>query len=216
MFYRPEDGHGLPHNPFNAIVTPRPIGWIATRGADGPRTWHPTRSSTRSPTSPHRSCSPRPPPSRTARARRTASRTSAKPGLLRQHCRIRDAGRDEPHFPLAAGSRRIRDGGDRARGVPDNPLLPRRQRPCEPRMPCGADRAASGEANFVVFGEVTGVHLRDDCLKDGVFDVLAFNPLTAWATAITASSARSSASSVLASDPLSISPQPRHARPAHA
>jgi flavin reductase (DIM6/NTAB) family NADH-FMN oxidoreductase RutF len=35
-----------------------------------------------------------------------------------------------------------------------------------------------GEANFVVFGEVTGVHLRDDCIRDGVFDVLAFNPLT--------------------------------------
>ena len=35
MFYRPEDGHGLPHNPFNAIVTPRPIGWISTIGADG-------------------------------------------------------------------------------------------------------------------------------------------------------------------------------------
>ena len=35
MFYRPADGHGLPHNPFNAIVTPRPIGWISTRGADG-------------------------------------------------------------------------------------------------------------------------------------------------------------------------------------
>ena len=35
MFYRPEDGHGLPHNPFNAIVTPRPIGWISTRGAMG-------------------------------------------------------------------------------------------------------------------------------------------------------------------------------------
>ena len=25
MFYRPEEDHGLPHNPFNAIVTPRPI-----------------------------------------------------------------------------------------------------------------------------------------------------------------------------------------------
>ena len=35
MFYRPEEGHGLPHNPFNAIVTPRPIGWISTRGAAG-------------------------------------------------------------------------------------------------------------------------------------------------------------------------------------
>ena len=35
MFYRPEHGHGLPHNPFYAIITPRPIGWISTRGAKG-------------------------------------------------------------------------------------------------------------------------------------------------------------------------------------
>ncbi len=35
MFYRPKDGHSLPHNPFNAIVTPRPIGWISTRDAQG-------------------------------------------------------------------------------------------------------------------------------------------------------------------------------------
>ena len=27
-----------------------------------------------------------------------------------------------------------------------------------------------GEANFAVFGEVTGVHMRDDCLVDGIFD----------------------------------------------
>ena len=35
MFYRPADGHGLPHSPFNAIVAPRPIGWISTRGSLG-------------------------------------------------------------------------------------------------------------------------------------------------------------------------------------
>lgn len=35
MFYKPQDGHGLPHNPFSAIVAPRPIGWIATRGTSG-------------------------------------------------------------------------------------------------------------------------------------------------------------------------------------
>jgi flavin reductase (DIM6/NTAB) family NADH-FMN oxidoreductase RutF len=35
MFYEPRDGHGLPHNPFNAIVVPRPIGWITTVGTDG-------------------------------------------------------------------------------------------------------------------------------------------------------------------------------------
>lgn len=34
-FYRPADGTGLPHDPFNAIVGPRPIGWISTQDADG-------------------------------------------------------------------------------------------------------------------------------------------------------------------------------------
>jgi flavin reductase (DIM6/NTAB) family NADH-FMN oxidoreductase RutF len=34
-FYEPAIGHGLKHNPFNAIVGPRPIGWVSTKGADG-------------------------------------------------------------------------------------------------------------------------------------------------------------------------------------
>ena len=34
-YYEPTQGHGLPHNPFNAIVGPRPIGWISTRDAGG-------------------------------------------------------------------------------------------------------------------------------------------------------------------------------------
>jgi flavin reductase (DIM6/NTAB) family NADH-FMN oxidoreductase RutF len=34
-FYEPSQGHGLRHDPLNAIVAPRPIGWISSRGADG-------------------------------------------------------------------------------------------------------------------------------------------------------------------------------------
>jgi flavin reductase (DIM6/NTAB) family NADH-FMN oxidoreductase RutF len=34
-FYEPANGHGLKHDPFNAIVGPRPIGWIASQDADG-------------------------------------------------------------------------------------------------------------------------------------------------------------------------------------
>jgi len=35
MFYDPRtQQHGLPHNPWNALVAPRPIGWISTRSAD--------------------------------------------------------------------------------------------------------------------------------------------------------------------------------------
>lgn len=34
-FYEPAQGHGLPHDPFNAIAGPRPIGWVSTRAANG-------------------------------------------------------------------------------------------------------------------------------------------------------------------------------------
>jgi flavin reductase (DIM6/NTAB) family NADH-FMN oxidoreductase RutF len=33
--YEPATGHGLRHNPLNAIIAPRPIGWISTLSADG-------------------------------------------------------------------------------------------------------------------------------------------------------------------------------------
>jgi flavin reductase (DIM6/NTAB) family NADH-FMN oxidoreductase RutF len=34
-YYEPQKGHGLPHDPFNSIVGPRPIGWVSTKGANG-------------------------------------------------------------------------------------------------------------------------------------------------------------------------------------
>lgn len=36
-FYEPAKGHGLPHDPLNAIVGPRPIGWIASLDGQGRR-----------------------------------------------------------------------------------------------------------------------------------------------------------------------------------
>jgi flavin reductase (DIM6/NTAB) family NADH-FMN oxidoreductase RutF len=33
--YEPKNGHGLKHDPFNAIIAPRPIGWVSSRDADG-------------------------------------------------------------------------------------------------------------------------------------------------------------------------------------
>jgi flavin reductase (DIM6/NTAB) family NADH-FMN oxidoreductase RutF len=34
-YYEPKNGHGLKHDPFNAIVAPRPIGWISSRDGKG-------------------------------------------------------------------------------------------------------------------------------------------------------------------------------------
>ena len=34
-YYEPRNGHGLRHDPFNAIIAPRPIGWISSHDAKG-------------------------------------------------------------------------------------------------------------------------------------------------------------------------------------
>ena len=34
-YYEPRNGHGLRHDPFNAIIAPRPIGWISSRDTRG-------------------------------------------------------------------------------------------------------------------------------------------------------------------------------------
>ncbi len=35
MFYDPKKGHNLPYDPFKAIISPRPIGWISSRDPFG-------------------------------------------------------------------------------------------------------------------------------------------------------------------------------------
>ncbi|OCX58129.1 flavin reductase [Thioclava sp. SK-1] len=36
MYYDPRtQDHGLPHNPWTALIAPRPIGWVSTRSATG-------------------------------------------------------------------------------------------------------------------------------------------------------------------------------------
>ncbi|WP_085882585.1 flavin reductase family protein [Oceanibacterium hippocampi] len=37
MFYTTDGPHGLPHNPFMAVMVPRPIGWISSVDAAGNR-----------------------------------------------------------------------------------------------------------------------------------------------------------------------------------
>jgi len=179
MFYRPEDGHGMPHNPFNAIVTPRPIGWIATRGADGRENL--------APYSFFNAVAYVPPQVMFAS-------TSAKPdrdGTKDSVANIRETG----VFCVNIVEYAMREAMNRTSGAWDREvdefdLAGIARAECQ-TIPCsrvaGAPAALEcrltqivhlpGEANFTVFGEVTGIHLRDDCVVDGIFDVLRFNPL---------------------------------------
>lgn len=180
MFYKPEDGHGLPHNPFNAIVTPRPIGWISTRGTDG--------TDNLAPYSFFNAVAYVPPQVMFAS-------TGAKPdrdGTKDSMANIRESG----SFCVNIVEYGMREVMNRSSGPWDSEVdeftdAGIEKASCE-TIPCArvANAPASlecklteivqlpGAANLVAFGEVTGVHIRDDCLVDGIFDVTRFNPLT--------------------------------------
>ncbi|APX24010.1 MAG: flavin reductase family protein [Rhodobacteraceae bacterium] len=178
MFYRPEEGHGLPHNPFNAIVTPRPIGWISTRGTLGDNL---------APYSFFNAVSYVPPQVMFASTSVKEDRGDTKDTVaqLREH----------GVFCVNIVEAAMRDamnqtGGMWDAGTDEFALAGIEKAECEtidcPRV-AGAPAALEckvvqivrlpGAANFVTFGEVTGVHMRDDCLRGGRFDVTTFQPL---------------------------------------
>jgi flavin reductase (DIM6/NTAB) family NADH-FMN oxidoreductase RutF len=179
MFYQPEEGHGLPHNPFNAVVTPRPIGWISTRGADG--------SENLAPYSFFNAVAYVPPQVMFASTGTKPDRDGTKDSVAN----IRETG----VFCVNIVEHAMRDVMNRTSGpwrreVDEFDDAEIRREECQ-TIPCsrvvGAPAALEckltqivqlpGEANFVTFGEVTGVHLRDDCMVDGMFDVTRFQPL---------------------------------------
>ena len=180
MFYRPEDGHELPHNPFNAVITPRPIGWISTRGADG--------RDNLAPYSFFNGVAYEPPQVMFASTSAKPDRGDTKDSLAN----VRETGafcvniveyamrnqmnqtsgpwdKETDEFALADIEKAecTEVACARVAGAPAN-------------LECRLTRIVplEGEHNFLVLGVVVGVHLRDDCLKDGHFDVLSYNPLT--------------------------------------
>ena len=179
MFYRPEDGHGLPHNPFNAIVTPRPIAWVSTRDSDG--------IANLAPYSFFNATAYVPPQVMFA----STSAKDDQDGTKDSVANIRDTG----VFCINIVEYAARDAMNRSsqtlpKGVDEFTKARVTAIDCEtidcPRVD-GAPAALEcrltqivkieGEANTVVFGEVIGIHMRDDCLVDGIFDVRTFQPV---------------------------------------
>jgi flavin reductase (DIM6/NTAB) family NADH-FMN oxidoreductase RutF len=179
MFYKPQDGHGLPHNPFNAIVTPRPIGWISSRGRDG--------HDNLAPYSFFNAVAYTPPQVMFASTAGKHDRHFGKDTV---------ANIDETGvFCVNIVSYELRDAMNATSGsynaeVDEFTLAGLERAECE-TIACSRVAAApaalecrmtqivklEGEENIAVFGEVIGVHLRDDCLREGRFDVTAFRPL---------------------------------------
>ena len=180
MFYRPEDGHGLPHNPFAALVSPRPIGWISTRGTNG--------SENLAPHSFFNAVAYSPPQVMFSSVGAKRDRDGTKDSVAH----IRETGvfcanvveyaMREAMNQTSAGYPREVDEFE-AVGVPRaecETIACSRVANAPASLECKLTQIVDmlGEANIVVFGQVTGVHIREDCLKDGRFDVTLFQPVS--------------------------------------
>ncbi len=180
MFYRPEDGHGLPHNPFSAIVSPRPIGWISTKGADG--------AENLAPYSFFNAVAYTPPQVVFASTGRKPDRDGTKDSVAN----IRETGVFCCNIVARALAESMnQSSGPWDRSTDEFALTGLDRAPCE-SIDCSRVAAApanlecrliriidlAGESNLLVLGEVTGIHIRDDTLKDGRFDVLSYNPVS--------------------------------------
>lgn len=180
MFYRPKDGHGLPHNPFNAIVTPRPIGWISTRGSDG--------RNNLAPYSFFNAVAYVPPQVMFASTSAKEDRGDTKDSVAN----IRDTGvfcvniveyamRDVMNASSEALPREVDEFDHAGVGKASCAEIDCARVDGAPaNLECRMTQIVKleGDANYVVFGEVIGVHIRDDVLVDGRFDVTRYQPLS--------------------------------------
>ncbi len=184
MFYRPADGHGLPHDPFKAIVTPRPIGWISSLDAQG--------RANLAPFSFFNGCGDAPPMVMFAQTGRKSRPEPVKDSIAN----IRETG----EFACNIVSQALKDAMNLSSGTyqPEVDEFELAGLTKAPGKAISAPHVAEAPAvlecklvkivddlpswrehafNIMIIGEVVGVHIDDAIVKDGRVDVLGYNPV---------------------------------------
>ncbi len=184
MHYRPgKEHHGLPHNPFKAIIAPRPIAWVSSLDKDG--------RVNLAPFSFFNGVSDAPPMV-------MFSVNEKKIGVDQSKDTLANV-RATKEFAVGIVSWDLRDAmnatsGHYPAGEDEFDLAGLTKAPClEIAPPRIADAPATlecrlhqivklpedhaGEGNSVIFGLVVAVHLRDDCIHDGIFDLTRHQPV---------------------------------------
>ncbi len=184
MFYCPADGHGLPHDPFKAIVTPRPIGWISTLDAQG--------RANLAPFSFFNGCGDSPPMVMFAQTGRKSRPEPVKDSIAN----IRETG----EFACNIVSQALKEAMNLSSGTyqPEVDEFELAGLTKAPGKTISAPHVAEAPAvlecrlvrivddlpswrehtfNIMIIGEVVGVHIDDAIVKDGRVDVLGYNPV---------------------------------------
>jgi flavin reductase (DIM6/NTAB) family NADH-FMN oxidoreductase RutF len=172
MFYEPSKGHGLPHDPFKAIVAPRPIGWISSLAADGSLNLAPYSFFNALGTHPHlvmfSSEGRKDSVSFAAETNEFVANLVSRNLAEKMNASAVDAPRGVSEFDYAGLT-----------PVPSRLVAPPRVGEAVAALECkvtdilepkGLDGRPAG--NVIVFGEVVGVHIDEAMLTDGLFDIV--------------------------------------------
>ncbi len=177
MFYEPRLGHGLPHDPFKAIVAPRPIGWISTLDTEG----RPNLA----PYSFFNAVQSRPPMVMftSESMKHSAANAIATGEFVFNLCphRLFDA-MNTSSAALAAGENEFEAAS--LETAPSRVVRPPRVAAAPAALECRVaqsfrlrDAAGRDLQGWMIIGEVVGVHIDQAFVRDGRFDTAAAQPL---------------------------------------
>ena len=172
-FYEPSKGHGLPHSPFKAIVAPRPIGWISTRDGQG--------RVNLAPYSFFNAFSEEPPiVGFSSYGRKDSLRNAEETGEFVANLATRPLAEavNLSSIAVAPGVDELAMAGLTA--APCRLVAAPRVAESPAALECRLIRVipipgldGNDTNNFLVLGQVVGVHLDPACLKEGLFDITA-------------------------------------------
>jgi flavin reductase (DIM6/NTAB) family NADH-FMN oxidoreductase RutF len=176
-FYDPREGHGLPHDPFKAIIAPRPIGWISTVDVGG--------RVNLAPYSFFNGFSSAPPiVGFSSEGRKDSLRNAEATGEFVCNLATHDLAQamNRTSAPVAAGVDEMELAGlERA---PSRHVRPPRVARSPAALECRvlqivrlSDLGGRALDNYLVLGQVVGVHLDRAYIKDGRFDTAAARPI---------------------------------------
>ena len=179
MFYNPEIGHNLPHDPFKAIVSPRPIGWISSFDKE--------KNVNLAPYSFFNAVADNPPMvmfSITGQKTNNIPLKDTLKNIVETKCFVvnvvskdllNQMNQTSGHYPKDIDefiSAKLEKSNCVNIDVP-------RVRKSPASLECILHKVLKlpGFSNNMVIGKVVGVHINDQNLKNGLFDVLTYDPI---------------------------------------
>ena len=179
MFYNPEIGHNLPHDPFKAIVSPRPIGWISSFDKE--------KNVNLAPYSFFNAVADNPPMvmfSITGQKTNNIPLKDTLKNIVETKCFVvnvvskdllHQMNQTSGHYPKDIDefiSAKLEKSNCVNIDVP-------RVKKSPASLECILHKVLKlpGFSNNMVIGKVVGVHINDQNLKNGLFDVLTYDPI---------------------------------------